>query len=247
MKDEDKKRTLWCLVVLVVTLIAIIASLAVVRIVNKEQDTSLKAQNLSKTEGQEVITEPEQGTTEFLETVSLKENNELEKQVGAVNLYKSAQSINNDFLGESFELSTKYENIKLDEGDEEHTVKAREILNFDEVMDKVFSQNGKKQFLDSGNSLIRQVDNKIYLLDAARGLDETYWGTELILGASTDSRIEYIARAKYIDFIQLSNEQMDTLRKNPDEFKDMITFSDVNFTLVKENDTWLIEDFTNPN
>ncbi|MBR6034355.1 MAG: DUF4179 domain-containing protein [Clostridia bacterium] len=178
------------------------------------------------------------------DTVVVKNETELEKEIGTKELYNNANDLYNDLLGLLFEIGEDYEKIKTPSGEELDVI---EILNFDEVADKFLSKKGKEQFINSESSSIIFVNNKVYLVGAGRGSDVSYWQTELILDKATDDTREYTARSKYIEWYNLSDEELKNLCKNPENFEDQFTCKDEKFTIVKENGNWLVEDFTMPN
>ena len=168
-------------------------------------------------------------------------NTPLEDEVGAIDLYYNAMELYNDMTGSYFEMSDESDIILAKDGINE--VEAHQVLNFDEVADKVFSKNGKKQYANSINTRVTMANGKVYLLDVGRGTDVTYAKTDLILKNKEENRIEYTAKASYANWPSLLTEGYQELTENLDEY----TYAEEAFVLVKEKGNWLVEEFTLPN
>ncbi|MBR6033418.1 MAG: hypothetical protein IKP28_01525 [Clostridia bacterium] len=251
MEERKKKITLWCLAVLVVILIVIIGTLIILAMKNKKGANPTTQENSGEQQASTQSTEANQQTetkkeeTEQESMVTLSGATEEDKTIGVLDLYNKAMELYNDKFGTAFKLSSKKETFEeTSEDGSSYSYSAREVLNADEVLDEVFSANGKQVYKDY-NFITK--DGVLYKADAAGGSDATYWGTELELRTSNNSKREYTAKSRYIDWSEFTNEELERLYKNPDEFKDMFTYSTDIFSVVKENDKWLVEDFTMPN
>lgn len=105
---------------------------------------------------------------------------------------------------------------------------AYEITNYNEIMDNVFTANGKKQFEDYYKDVIIKVEGKVYKQGDIKDENAMYDSTEFIKKSIDTTKINYTAKSKFID---KANE-------NKEEYKEN------DFVIVKQNDKWLIDNFT---
>lgn len=133
-----------------------------------------------------------------------------EKYILALNLYK---------IKDKFVLSSEKTTIDTDE--------YYEITDYDQVMNEVFNDKGKKQFEDYYKDYIKKNENKIYVkvevIDTEINYDDSYKETTFEKESIEKDKITYNAKAVY------------------DEDED-----EKEFVIVKKNDKWLVDKFHFP-
>lgn len=91
------------------------------------------------------------------------------------------------------------------------------ITNYNEVLDFVFTENGKKAF-EKNNQAIKKIDDKYYYIDGVSSNDKT--NTELEIKNTDDNKMVF-----------------DVITTNEDKTEKK------EFVIVKVNDNWLVEKF----
>lgn len=111
------------------------------------------------------------------------------------------------------------------------------ITNIDEIK-SILINNAFSDFCNEKR--IKEKNGKYYIVAAGRGSDISYLGNELKVDNITENKIEFTSIEKYC-----ANEADWGMYSDASEVKD-ITTKEYKFVIVKEDNSWKIDEFTLP-